>query len=212
MGAPVAEGSVVSAARATALLMAERRPRRTMVLGGQGLVQELRDVGLTVVAPTVRGVASGPDALVVGVDFSLTYARLTAAANVARSGAWFVATNRDPIFPLPDGFHAGAGSIVEAVAYSASRRPDVTVGKPEPGLFLEACALAGEAPERAIVIGDSLTTDMVAARAIGARRILMLTGVTSRAKVDAVPAADRPDHVAADAAELAAILDRLAAG
>lgn len=212
MGAPVAEGAVVSAARATALLMAERRPRLTMVLGGPGLSRELRDVGLSVVAPTPRGVAAGPDALVVGVDFSLSYARLTAAANVARGGAWFVATNRDPVFPLPDGLHAGAGSIVEAVAYSAGRQPDVTIGKPEPGLFLEACALAGEAPERAVVIGDSLTTDMVAARAIGARSVLMLTGVTSPEKLARVPEADRPVHVAADAAALAAILDRLAAG
>jgi hypothetical protein len=38
----------------------------------------------------------------------------------------------------------------------------------------------------------------------------MLTGVTSRAAVDAAPPEARPTEVAADAAELAAILDRLA--
>lgn len=210
MGAPVAEGGVVSAARATALLLAADPPRRTMVLGGPGLARELRDVGLRVVPPTPRGVGAEPDALVVGVDFSLSYRRLSCAADVARRGVRFIATNRDPVFPLPDGLYAGAGSIVEAVAYSAGRPPDVVVGKPEPGLFLEAAAAAGVDPADAVVIGDSLHTDLVAARAIGARAILMLTGVTSPAAAAAIPAAERPAGIAADAAELERILVGLA--
>jgi glycerol-1-phosphatase len=207
MGAPVDEVSIVTAARATALALAERRPRLTMVLGGPGLSREVRDVGLRVVAPTPRGLAAGPDALLVGVDFSLDYERLSIAASVARAGAWFIATNRDPVFPLPDGLHAGAGSIVAAVCVASGREPDLTIGKPEPRLFLEAAALAGVPADEAIVIGDSLHSDMVAARAIGARRILMMTGVTSPQKLSAVADDDRPDAVAHDAPELAAILD-----
>jgi hypothetical protein len=38
----------------------------------------------------------------------------------------------------------------------------------------------------------------------------MLTGVTTRAEVDALPADQQPTAVAADAGELAAALDRLA--
>lgn len=212
MGAPVDEVSIVTAARATALALAERAPRLTMVLGGPGLSREVRDVGLRVVAPTAHGLAQRPDALLVGVDFSLDYARLSTAATVAREGAFFIATNRDPVFPLPDGLHAGAGSIVAAVCVASGREPDLTIGKPAPGLFLEACAIAGVPPAEAIVVGDSLHSDMVAGRAIGARRVLMLSGVTTQAKLDASPAADRPDAVARDAAELDAILDRWATG
>ena len=46
---------------------------------------------------------------------------------------------------------------------------------------------------------------------MGARSVLMLTGVTTRAQVAALAEADRPTEIAADAAELAAALDRLAA-
>ncbi len=60
------------------------------------------------------------------------------------------------------------------------------------------------------MIGDGLGTDIAAAIAVGARSILMLTGVTTQAAVDAAPPGARPTAVAADAAELAAILDRLA--
>jgi len=211
MGAPVDAVSVVTAARATALALREREPRLTMVLGGPGLAREVRDVGLRVVAPTPRGLAAGPDALLVGVDFSLDYRRLSIAASVARAGALFIATNRDPVFPLPDGLHAGAGSIVAAVVVASGREPDLTIGKPEPGLFLEACAIAGAAPGDAIVIGDSLHSDMVAAKAIGARRILMMTGVTSDAKLAAHPEDDRPDAIARSAAELESVLAAWAA-
>ena len=48
-----------------------------------------------------------------------------------------------------------------------------------------------------------------AARAVGARSVMMLTGVTNRAQVDALPAGERPTAVAVDAAELAEILARL---
>ena len=56
----------------------------------------------------------------------------------------------------------------------------------------------------AVILGDGIGTDIAAARAVGARSVLMLTGVTTRAEVDALPADERPTAVAADAAELAA--------
>jgi ribonucleotide monophosphatase NagD (HAD superfamily) len=46
---------------------------------------------------------------------------------------------------------------------------------------------------------------------VGARSILMLTGISGNAQAAALTPADRPTAVAADAAELAAALDRLAA-
>jgi ribonucleotide monophosphatase NagD (HAD superfamily) len=59
------------------------------------------------------------------------------------------------------------------------------------------------------MIGDGIGTDLAAARAVGARCVLMLTGVTGRAEVDALADDARPDAVAADAQELAAALDAL---
>jgi ribonucleotide monophosphatase NagD (HAD superfamily) len=62
------------------------------------------------------------------------------------------------------------------------------------------------------MVGDGLGTDIAAARAAGARSVLMLTGVTTRAEVAALPPAERPTAVAADAAELATALEQLARG
>jgi 4-nitrophenyl phosphatase len=205
------EQSIVTAARAAALLLTESDPppRRAMVLGGPGLARELRDAGIHVVSPTERGLAAAPDALVVGVDFSLSYSRLSIAATAVRRGARFVATNRDPMYPTAEGLNAGAGAIVAAVAVAAGREPDLVIGKPEPRLFEAAAELAGLPVADAVVIGDGLPTDIRAANRVGARSILMLTGVTTREELDSGRfATDKPTAIAHDAAELAAILDQ----
>ncbi len=208
---PADQESIVTVARATALLVAGEQPpiHLAMVLGGPGLARELRDAGVRVVAPNERGLAARPDALVVGVDFSLNYRRLSIAATAVRDGARFVATNRDPVYPTPAGLSAGAGSMVAAVATAAGREPDMVVGKPQPQLFETAAQLAGAQPSEAVVIGDSLLTDIAAARAVGARSVLMLTGVTSTADLARAPRDLRPTEVAHDAAELERILTRL---
>jgi HAD superfamily hydrolase (TIGR01450 family) len=213
LGLPLGENSIVTAARATALMLAERRPkpRVTMVLGGPGLARELRDEGLRVVAPTVAGLHAGPDAVVVGVDFRLTYRRLSLTADAVRAGALFVATNRDPIYPAADGeLFAGAGSIVAAIEVAAGRGPDVVVGKPEPRLFETAAEAVGGTAADAIVIGDNLFSDIAAARAVGARSILMLTGVTTPEMAARLADHERPTAIAANATELERQLEEMA--
>jgi ribonucleotide monophosphatase NagD (HAD superfamily) len=61
------------------------------------------------------------------------------------------------------------------------------------------------------MIGDGIGTDLAAARAVGARCVFMLTGVTTLAEVEALPADERPAAIAADARELAGLLDRFGA-
>ena len=213
-GVPLLEGeeSIVTAARATAVLLSEREPppRVAMVFGGPGLDRELREAGLRTVAANARGLAAAPDALVVGVDFDLSYERLSIAAEAVRRGALFVATNRDPIYPAEEGLKAGAGSIVAAVAVAAGREPDLVVGKPEPRLFEAAAEICGVPARDAVVIGDGLLTDIRAANAVGARSVLMLTGVTTAAELERAVDGTRPTAVARDAADLERILGELA--
>jgi putative hydrolase of the HAD superfamily len=48
---------------------------------------------------------------------------------------------------------------------------DVGLGKPAPGMFLEACRQAGEAPDACVHIGDSIEADVVPSRALGMQAI-----------------------------------------
>ena len=86
----------------------------------------------------------------------------------------------------------------------------VSIGKPERYLLEAAAHAVGREPNEAVMIGDMLATDVAAAKGVGARSVLMLTGVTTRAQLEAAPPDAHPTEVAADAAGLAAALDRLA--
>ena len=219
LGAPVTPDRVVSAPRATALYLREHHPEvsRVLAVGASGLDRELRDVGLEVVnagfaaermgREGIDGMAAAgaPGAVVAGVDPQLTYLRIAAAADCIRAGARFIATNRDPVYPTERWLRPGAGSIVSAIEVASGVTP-LVIGKPEPLLMEQAAHAVGMDPKDAIVIGDGIGTDLAAANAVGARTILMLTGVTTRAVAEALPERERPFAIAADAAELQQIL------
>jgi 4-nitrophenyl phosphatase len=219
MGAPITPDTVVSSARATALHIAHHEPaiRRVLVLGASGLERELRDVGLDVVtaghAATrmhQEGIdgwaaAGAPDAIVTGLDPTLTYLRLAAAADCIRAGARFIATNRDAVYPTERGLRPGAGSIVAAVEATTGVTP-LVIGKPSPHLLELAAESVGRDTRDALMIGDGLGTDIAAAQAVGARSILMLTGVTTRDQVEMLPHGQRPTAIAGDSAELASAI------
>ncbi len=222
MGAPASPDRIVSAARGAALYLSEQSPRPslTLVVGTAGLIRELSDVGLEILMAadaaerwTASGrdtaaATSGVDSVVVGIDMDFDYARLAVASGAIRAGAQFVAVNRDPIHPLEHGLAPGAGAVVAAVETASGVAPTI-IGKPGP-LLLEVAAHAAGCPVTdAIMIGDSLTADIPAAIAAGARSILMLTGISTAAHAADLAAAERPTEIAADATELAALLERL---
>jgi 4-nitrophenyl phosphatase len=222
MGAPVDADRVVSSSRATALYLVDHEPgvRRVLAVGAGGLDRELRDAGFEVTTAgaaatrmSQEGIdgwqaAGEPDAVVVGLDPQLTYLRIAAAADCVRAGARFIATNRDPVYPTERGLRPGAGSVVAAIEATTGVTP-VSIGKPGPYLLEEAARAVGRDARDAVMIGDGLATDIAAARAVGARSVLMLTGITTQAELDALAPADRPTEVASNADELAAALTRL---
>jgi HAD superfamily hydrolase (TIGR01450 family) len=222
MGAPVSADRIVSSSRATALYITEPGMgiRRVMAVGARGLERELRDVALDVVTAAhaaermaQEGIdgsaaAGAPDAVVVGLDPQLTYLRIAAAADCIRAGSRFIATNRDAVYPTERGLRPGAGSVVAAVEATTGVTPEV-IGKPGPHLMEEAARTVGREARDAIVIGDGILTDLAAAHAVGARCVLMLTGVSTPAQVAALPPDQAPTAVAADAAVLASVLAAL---
>ncbi len=224
LGAPVSADRVISSPRATALYLREVDPglERVLALGGPGLGRELAEVGFSVVMAGAAAervanegidrfeAAGRPGAVVVGLDPELSWQRLAVASSAIRAGARFVATNRDPIYPTEGGLMPGSGAVVAAVEAASGVSP-VSIGKPGPLLLEEAARAVGADPRTAVMIGDGILTDLRAAKAVGARCVLMLTGVTTRAEVEALADSDAPDAVAEDATELEAALERLRA-
>ncbi len=142
---------------------------RILAIGGPELEQAALDGGHTLV-----GIDAVKEAqvVVVGNDFAFSYERLTAAARAVAAGAHFVTPNIDPRLPLEDGdFLPGCGAIVEAVATAAGVRP-LVIGKPEPPLFELALRRMGLSETEAVMVGDSVDSDVRGARRVGMTAVL----------------------------------------
>lgn len=194
MGMRVPEPRIITSSQVAAAYLARRlrRGARVLVIGEWGLRQAVRRAGFVVAWDRVA-------AVVVGLDRTLNYRKLSKATDALLRGAAFVAANPDPLVPTERGLIPGAGVPVEALAYAVGRRP-VVVGKPQPDLLNEGMARIGTIPAETVMVGDQLTTDIAAGRAAGTVTVQVRTGVPTARRLD--PTAPRPDLVVKDLREL----------
>ncbi|MGH3743980.1 MAG: HAD-IIA family hydrolase [Mycobacteriales bacterium] len=193
LGIDAATEAVVTSAQAAARLLTEQCGARARVLvtGGEGLHVAVAEAGLQ----AVDSADEDPDAVVVGYDPSLDYARLAEAALAVRRGARFVACNRDATMPTERGPMAGMGALAAFVEIAGGRAP-LVAGKPEPALHRESVRRSGA--RRPLVVGDRLETDIEGARRAGTPSLLVLTGVTDLRALAAASRTCRPDLVSRD--------------
>jgi glycerol 3-phosphatase-2 len=197
IGIQASVADVVTVGGAVQHVLAERyRGRTVLAIGTPALLRHVEDSGLRLVNGT--DLATRADLVVVGGTEELVYEDLRVAALALRRGAEFLATGRDPTYPMPDGLWPGTGAIVAALEYATERTASI-VGKPEPQLFLTAIDRLGEG--RTLVIGDRLDADVGAAAKARLDAALVLTGGTT-AEEAAAAKDPRPLRVAANLREL----------
>ena len=172
MGIQASLGDVVTVGGAMQHLLAEtRRGMRAFVIGTDAMIGHVADAGVKVLNNT--DLASRADLVVVSGTEQVDYDDVRTAALALRRGADFLATSRDPTYPMPDGLWPGTGAVLAAIE-TASDRQAAIVGKPEPQLFLTALERLGEG--RTLVVGDRIESDVEAAKRAGLDAALVLTG------------------------------------
>lgn len=199
--------------------------KKAYVLGGSGLLDELRLAvpGLEVLGPDdfAKEFAFGrmkpqehldPEvqAVVIGFDARFSYYKLVTASMYLRyvPGCRFVATNRDASYPDAHCLVPGGGSLVAALEMGAGRAPDVVAGKPSLQML---DLIDGGALDRAstCMVGDRLDTDIVFGNAGGLRATLLVrTGISSLEEAEAAEGALRPKCVLASFGDLGALIEK----
>ena len=220
-----AEDIISSAFAAAEYCRREGVSKKAYVLGGSGLIDELRLAvpGLEVLGPDdfAKEFAFGrlkpsehldPDvqAVVIGFDARFSYYKLATAAMYLRyaPGCRFGATNRDASYPDAHCLVPGGGSLVAALETGAGRSPDVVAGKPSLQML---DLIDGGALDRArtCMVGDRLDTDIVFGNAGGLRAtLLVLTGISSLANAEAADGALRPTSSLASFGDLGALIEK----
>ncbi len=174
-------------------------PRRLLVMGAPELAAHLESAGFAVASWEQD---ERPDVVLVGVDYQLSYQRLTRATQaIMLHGAAYLAVNTDVHYPTPVGPMPGAGAIAAAISAVTGKQP-VIIGKPSRHMFETVLRRSGAAARDLVVLGDTLESDVAGAKAIGATAVLVLTGTASRDEAMAAPAAARPDYVIDNLTEL----------
>ena len=202
LGLSVAPADVVTSPQAAMRLLAGivPAPATILVVGGDGLVDELQKAGYTV----TRSAEDSPSAVVQGFAPEVAWTDLAEAAFALKlpedeGGIPWIATNTDWTIPRERGVAPGNGTLVSAV-HTAIGRLATVAGKPEAPIF--EVALARFAAKKALFIGDRLDTDIMGASRVGIDSALVLTGIDRPKHVLAAPEGSRPTYILADLRDL----------
>jgi HAD superfamily hydrolase (TIGR01450 family) len=207
LGMPRPEGRVLTAGGAAAQVLAQRFPGgRVYALVMPEIADLVAGAGLRLAWQDAEDETT-PDAVLVGLDRTLTYDRLARGLRAVLAGAAFIAVNRDPRLPVERGFDPGTGSIVTALEYASGRQAEI-VGKPAPGIALEALRELDTLAADALMVGDGLDLDVVAASAAGIDSALVLTGLTTPDEARAATGDRRPTMIYDGLPELLATAQR----
>jgi len=210
LGIPATPDDVITSGYVLARHLARTAPhQRLFVIGEPPLLAELRAQGLEVMADLPgdeREVmdVSGVDGVVVAFDRTLDYRKLNIAYQALMRGAHFYATNADKACPMPGGFIPDAGATLAALQHITGREVEVMAGKPSPLIVAAALERLQVSPERCLMVGDRLETDIRMGQQAGMWTAVTLTGASSRA--DAERLQPPPDFIVTNLGELTAIL------
>jgi HAD superfamily hydrolase (TIGR01450 family) len=199
IGVPATADQVYTSTQASIEFLREAMPdvRRLFVLGTASMAAEVEAAGFTL---TAESASDEPDAVLVGFDTALTFARLCRAAYWIAQGKPFLASHPDRICPTDEpNVLVDCGAICAALREAAGRGPDAVLGKPDPRMLRGLLTRHGLSAEQLAMVGDRLYTDIEMARRAGALGVLVLTGEATAE--DAARSTSTPDIIAANVAE-----------
>jgi len=194
MGIDVEERNVFTCAMATARYLAKQHPNGTAyVIGEGGLHQALHENGYSIVD-------SNPDFVVIGEGRTVTLDVLEHAVNMILSGAKLIATNLDPNCPTKHGTRPGCGATVAYLETTTGKKA-FSMGKPSPIMMRVARKELDLDTSETVIVGDTMSTDILGGVQMGYRTILTLTGTTSIGDLESF--AYKPDVIVDSIADLA---------
>lgn len=154
------------------------------------LVEEYREKGINL----LTGDEERADIVITSFDTSLTYKKLDDACRLIRGGAEYLSTHPDMNCPTETGFIPDSGAIAALVTASTGKVPTY-FGKPYKETVEMIAEATGFSRDEMCIFGDRLYTDIALGKRFGVTSILVLSGETQSADVDAADAIDKPDYV-----------------
>ena len=171
-------------------LLRHRAGKSVYLVGTDDLMNNFRQRGINL----LTGDEDKADIVITSFDTTLTYKKLDDACRLIRGGAEYLSTHPDFNCPTETGFIPDSGAIAAFVTASTGKVPTY-FGKPYKETVEMICEATGMAREEMCIFGDRLYTDIAIGKRHGVTAVLVLSGETQPADVDAAEVADKPDFV-----------------
>jgi NagD protein len=187
MGLDVSENDFYTSAMAIASFLVYQRKAgcSAYVIGGNGLLEELRKID-------VKVTDDRPDYVIVGETHEYDYMKIVEATHLIHEGARFIATNPDLTGPTDRGPVPACGALVAPIQKVTGIAP-YFLGKPNPAMMYWARRKLGVHSMGSFMIGDRMDTDIVGGLESGMTSCLVLSGVTTRKMAGQFPY--QPDYI-----------------
>jgi len=196
LGLPTPPEEIVTSSVVMVEFLARVLPSaRLFVVGEEPLQADLRLAGFTFTREP-----SQIEAVIASFDRTFAYWKLQTAFDAIRAGARFFATHADRFCPVPGGGQPDAASVIAAIEACTGVEVEAVVGKPSPYMVDAVLSRLRLPPERCLIIGDRLETDVQMGLQAGMDSVLTLTGATSVA--DAADSSIKPTYVVSNLGEL----------
>ena len=192
LGLEVSKDEVLLATYATARFISkEKKNAKIFTTGEPGLIEELKLANLKIVD------YNKAEYLVVGSNKKINFELMTKALRACLSGLRYISVNPDRFSPGSEGPVPGTGMIIGALYWMTGRKPDVIIGKPSKILIKEALEILNLRPKDVVVVGDQIDIDIAVGRKVGAKTLLVLTGVTTNSNLNKMKKRfkEKPDYV-----------------
>lgn len=207
LGIPTPAEDVITSGYVLGYHLARHHPQqRLYVIGEQSLINELRGHGLHIVDERndqdEKEVIDpqGIDAVVVAFDRTLDYRKMNTAYQALLNGASFYATNADKMCPMPGGGIPDAGATIAALEHITGRKLELLAGKPSALIMEVALQKLELPPQRCMMVGDRLETDMRMGQQAGMVTGAVMTGASTRKEAEQMT--PPPDYILESIAEI----------
>ena len=179
------------------------KAKKLFLLGTPSMISQFEKAGFI---STPDDPDDMPDIIVAAFDMTLSYSRLCRAAWWISQGLPYIATNPDRVCPTNERtILVDCGSICRCLESATGRKPDITLGKPDPNMLVGIRQQKHLQAEEIAMVGDRIYTDIAMAFNANALGCLVLSGETTLEVAKAAPR--QPDLIVENIWELGQLLE-----